>query len=57
MAGKPKVAVFGPNPMLSITIEALTAEGGDDIHVHAAGQGVSSLNQLYRGKSPVQFRK
>lgn len=35
-----RVAVFGPNPMLSITIEALTAEGGDDIHLHAAGQGV-----------------
>jgi 1-phosphofructokinase len=35
-----KVTVFGPNPMLSITIEALTSEGGDDIHVHAAGQGV-----------------
>ncbi|MGN6254158.1 MAG: 1-phosphofructokinase family hexose kinase [Solirubrobacterales bacterium] len=40
MTGKPRVAVFGPNPMLSITLEALTAEGGDDIHVHAAGQGV-----------------
>jgi 1-phosphofructokinase len=40
MDRKPKVAVFSPNPMLSITIEALTAEGGDDIHVHAAGQGV-----------------
>ena len=37
---KPKVAVFSPNPMLSVTIEALTAEGGDDIHVHPAGQGV-----------------
>ena len=35
-----KVAVFGPHPMLSITIEALTADGGDDIHVHAGGQGV-----------------
>jgi 1-phosphofructokinase len=35
-----RVAVFGPHPMLSITIEALTAAGGDDIHVHAAGQGV-----------------
>jgi 1-phosphofructokinase len=35
-----RVAVFGPHPMLSITIESLTAEGGDDIHVHAAGQGV-----------------
>ena len=35
-----RVAIFGPHPMLSITIEALTADGGDDIHVHAAGQGV-----------------
>jgi 1-phosphofructokinase len=35
-----RVAVFGPNPMLSVTVEALTAEGGDDIHLHAAGQGV-----------------
>jgi 1-phosphofructokinase len=35
-----KVAVFGPSPMLSVTVEAMTAEGGDDIHVHAAGQGV-----------------
>lgn len=35
-----RVAVFGPHPMLSITIEPLTAAGGDDLHVHAAGQGV-----------------
>jgi 1-phosphofructokinase len=35
-----KVAVFGPHPMLSITVEALTSDGGDDIHLHAAGQGV-----------------
>ncbi len=40
MTDKPKVAIFGPSPMLSVTIESLTAEGGDDIHVHAAGQGV-----------------
>lgn len=40
MASKPRVAVFGPSPLLSIAIESLTAEGGDDIHVHAAGQGV-----------------
>jgi 1-phosphofructokinase len=40
MADNGRVAVFGPHPLLSITIEALTAEGGDDIHVHAAGQGV-----------------
>jgi 1-phosphofructokinase len=35
-----KVAVFGPHPMLSITIEALSSEGGDDVHLHPAGQGV-----------------
>lgn len=40
MASNGKVAVFGPHPMLAITIEALTSEGGDDIHAHAAGQGV-----------------
>jgi 1-phosphofructokinase len=26
--------------MLSVTVEPLTADGGDDIHIHAAGQGV-----------------
>lgn len=40
MLGGGKVTVFGPHPMLSITIESLTGEGGDDIHLHAAGQGV-----------------
>jgi 1-phosphofructokinase len=40
MARAGRVAIFGPNPMLSITVEALTADGGDDIHLHAAGQGV-----------------
>ena len=40
MTGKPKVAVFSPNPMVSIAIESFSAEGGDDIHIHAAGQGV-----------------
>ena len=39
MPGGGKVTVFGPHPMLSITIEALTSEGGDDIHLHAAGKG------------------
>lgn len=34
-----KVAVFGPNPLLSITIEAGAGEG-DEIHIHPAGQGV-----------------
>lgn len=40
MPGEGKVTVFGPHPMLSITIEALTSAGGDEIHLHAAGQGV-----------------
>jgi 1-phosphofructokinase len=40
MPANGKVTVFGPHPMLAITIEALTSEGGDDIHLHAAGQGV-----------------
>ncbi len=40
MVEKPKVAVFSPNPMVSIAIESFSADGGDDIHIHAAGQGV-----------------
>jgi 1-phosphofructokinase len=35
-----RVAIFGPHPLLSITVEALAADGGDDIHLHPAGQGV-----------------
>ena len=34
----PPVTVFGPDPLLSITIEA--SGGVDQVHVHAAGQGV-----------------
>jgi len=34
----PRIAVFGPNPLLSVTIEARGGE--DDVHVHAGGQGV-----------------
>ncbi|MFI5028306.1 MAG: 1-phosphofructokinase family hexose kinase [Solirubrobacterales bacterium] len=40
MAAEPRVAVFGPHPLLSITIEALTSDGGDEFHLHPAGQGV-----------------
>jgi len=36
---KTKVAIFSPNPMVSIAIESFSADGGDDIHVHPAGQG------------------
>jgi 1-phosphofructokinase len=35
---RPRVTVFGPDPVLSITIEHRGDE--DDVHVHAAGQGV-----------------
>jgi 1-phosphofructokinase len=40
MAPEGNVVVFGPSPMLSVTVEAVPAEGVDDIHLHAAGQGV-----------------
>jgi 1-phosphofructokinase len=36
--GARRVVIFGPNPLLSITIEA--RDGADDLHVHPAGQGV-----------------
>jgi 1-phosphofructokinase len=49
-----KVAIFGPNPMLAITVEALTSEGGDDLHLHAAGQGVWVARMAAElGASPV----
>jgi 1-phosphofructokinase len=39
MAGeRGQVAIFGPNPMLSLTIER--SGDKDDVHVHPAGQGV-----------------
>lgn len=34
----PRVAVFGPHPLLSVTIEA--RGDADDVHMHAGGQGV-----------------
>jgi 1-phosphofructokinase len=36
----PKVAIFGPHPLLSITIERLGDSDADDVHLHSAGQGV-----------------
>jgi 1-phosphofructokinase len=35
---RPRVAVFGPSPLLTVTIER--RDGRDDIHLHAGGQGV-----------------
>ena len=34
----PQVAVFGPHPLLTVTVER--QGGADDIHLHAGGQGV-----------------
>lgn len=34
-----RVAIFGPHPLLSVAVEQ-TPQGADEIHVHAAGQGV-----------------
>lgn len=33
-----RLVVFGPDPLLSVTVEA--GGGGDEVHLHAAGQGV-----------------
>lgn len=35
---QPRIAVFGPDPLLSVAIEA--GGEGEEVHVHAAGQGV-----------------
>jgi 1-phosphofructokinase len=37
-ADRPRAAVFGPDPLLSIAIEARGQ--ADEVHMHAAGQGV-----------------
>jgi 1-phosphofructokinase len=39
MSDAPRVAVFGPHPLLSITIEH-RGSGEDEVHLHPAGQGV-----------------
>jgi 1-phosphofructokinase len=36
---RPRVAVFGPHPLLTVAIEPRGGEG-DEIHLHAGGQGV-----------------
>lgn len=35
---RPRVTIFGPDPLLSIVIESCGE--ADDVHIHAAGQGV-----------------
>jgi 1-phosphofructokinase len=34
----PRLAVFGPSPLLTVTVER--RDGRDDVHLHAGGQGV-----------------
>ncbi|MGZ4620238.1 MAG: 1-phosphofructokinase family hexose kinase [Frankiaceae bacterium] len=36
----PRVVVFGPNPLLTVTIEARPDGAGEDVHLHPGGQGV-----------------
>ena len=36
---RPRITVFGPSPLLTVTIEALPGKR-DDIHLHPGGQGV-----------------
>ena len=48
----PRVAVFGPNPLLSVTVEARA--GADDVHVHVGGQGVWAARMAGElGATPV----
>jgi 1-phosphofructokinase len=35
----PRIAIFGPSPLITVTIEA-RHDPGDDIHLHPGGQGV-----------------
>jgi 1-phosphofructokinase len=39
MTSSPRIAIFGPDPLLSISLER-RADGSDEVHAHAAGQGV-----------------
>lgn len=38
-SSRPRVAIFGPHPLLTVTVEA-RPDGRDEIHFHAGGQGV-----------------
>ncbi len=38
-AGRPRIAIFAPDPLLSVAIET-RPDGGDELHLHPAGQGV-----------------
>jgi 1-phosphofructokinase len=51
-AQRPRVTVFGPHPLLTVTIERRGDE--DDVHLHAGGQGVWASSMAGRlGAWPV----
>ncbi|NLD75405.1 MAG: phosphofructokinase [Acidimicrobiales bacterium] len=52
---RPTAAVFTPTPLLTVTIEAGTAREGDDIHLHAGGQGVWVAAMLARSGIDVSL--
>ena len=52
----PRITVFGPHPLLTVAIERRPGDsaGGDDIHLHAGGQGVwVSRSAATLGAEPV----
>ena len=40
MTDGPRVCVFAPSPILTVTIETVADDGVPEIHLHAGGQGV-----------------
>ncbi|HTX30389.1 MAG TPA: PfkB family carbohydrate kinase [Solirubrobacteraceae bacterium] len=48
----PRIAIFGPDPLLSVTIE--TRSSGEELHLHPAGQGVWVARMARElGASPI----
>jgi 1-phosphofructokinase len=39
MTDAPRIAIFGPDPLLSVSLHS-RADGSDEVHLHPAGQGV-----------------
>jgi len=55
-AATPRVVVFGPSPLLGVEIEHRGAEAGDELHLHAGGQGVWAARMAAElGGDPVLF--
>jgi 1-phosphofructokinase len=49
MDDRPRVCVFAPAPLLTVTIEAASADRGDgEVHLHAGGQGFWIARMLTR---------